>query len=138
MILYRTKKTLEYHGFFELVFLAQQQSIYVFSSLFHFCLTCEGRNNVLSGWRASGIADAVRLGLSKLSFIDPFDDIDAMMEVPNTDDNIRSVCDLTAHEVGIGYSRDDSNSEDEENYQWQCDDREADDVFKEFNDEEDL
>ena len=49
-----------------------------------------------------------------------------MMEVPNTDHNIRSVCDLTADEVSIGNSRGDSNSADAETNQWQCDDSEAD------------
>ena len=80
------------------------------------------------------IADAVQLGLSKLPSIDPFDDIDVMMEVLNTDHN-RSVCDLTADVVSIGYSRGGSNSEYEESDQCQCDNREVDDVF---NDEEDL
>ena len=45
----------------------------------------------------------VRLVLRKLPSIDPFDDIDVMMEISNTDDDIRPVCELTADEMSIGY-----------------------------------
>ena len=102
----------------------------------------EGKDNILGGWLASGITDAIRLGLSALPSIDPFEDIDQLIGVVTLDnhDNIESVCQLTDEETSIGYSRDYSeyDENDEENEIWECEDRGAFDVFQDFDDEGDI
>ena len=40
----------------------------------------EGRKVCLKGWEVSGIKAAVKQGLSKLPCLDPFSDIDPMVE----------------------------------------------------------
>ena len=66
------------------------------------------------GWASAGIRDAIRLGLSELPLIDPFCDIAPMSNVNNGEHNFESVCNLTAEERAIGYSRDDETGHDED------------------------
>ena len=40
----------------------------------------EGRKVFLKGWQVSGIKAAVEQGLSTLAYLDPFNDIDPMVE----------------------------------------------------------
>ena len=47
---------------------------------YNFMKTAQGKEIIDNGWKAAGIADAVRLGLSKLPRIDPFNDIDPILE----------------------------------------------------------
>ena len=42
--------------------------------------TAQGKEIIDSGWKAAGIADAIRVGLSELPPIDPFNDIDPILE----------------------------------------------------------
>jgi len=42
--------------------------------------TAQGKEIIDSGWKAAGITDAVRVGLSELPPIDPFNDIDPILE----------------------------------------------------------
>ena len=42
--------------------------------------TSKGKEIIDSGWKAAGIADAINLGLSQLPPIDPFNDIDPILE----------------------------------------------------------
>jgi len=41
--------------------------------------TSKGREIIDSGWKASGISDAIKLGSEKMPSIDPFKDIDPML-----------------------------------------------------------
>ena len=43
----------------------------------------EGKKVIHSSWRAAGIRDALRLGLNQLPSLDPFIDIDPMLEEMN-------------------------------------------------------
>ena len=47
---------------------------------YNFMTTAQGKEIIDNGWKAAGIADTVRLGLSKLPRIDPFNDIDPILE----------------------------------------------------------
>ena len=47
---------------------------------YNFITTAQGKEIIDNGWKAARIADAVRLGLSKLPPIDPFNDIDPILE----------------------------------------------------------
>ena len=66
-----------------------------------------------SGWASSGIRDAVRLGLSELPSIDPFQDIAPMMEINVSEPDFRSICNLTPEARAIGYSRNDEIDDDD-------------------------
>ena len=44
-------------------------------SFYDFMSSPEGKVVIASGWRKSGILDAVEMGLSKLPVLDPFNDI---------------------------------------------------------------
>ena len=49
---------------------------------FYYCISSpEGKTFIASGWKKSGIFDAVEQGLSKLPVLDPFNDICPLVEV---------------------------------------------------------
>ena len=48
--------------------------------LYNHMTTGDGKKNIISGWRAAGIQDAVKLGLNSLPSIDPFNDLDPMLD----------------------------------------------------------
>ena len=48
--------------------------------MYHEMTSDEGRKVCLKGWEVSGIKAAVEKGLSKLPCLDPFSDIDPMVE----------------------------------------------------------
>ena len=50
------------------------------SSIFTISWLLQGKEIIDSGWKAAGIADAIRVGLSELPPIDPFNDIDPILE----------------------------------------------------------
>ena len=96
-----------------------------------------------SGWASSGIRDAVAMGLSKLQTIDPFDDLDPLMETStNLEPDFQVVCSLTEEEIGIGYSKLDNVEGEEESveaddYEWESrnETRGAFSIFDDFDDE---
>ena len=104
--------------------------------------TPESKQVIKSGWLAAGIRDAIRLGLSNLPSIDPFEEIAPMKDVaaytvPVPD----SAFAMSTTEKSIGYSRQhDSDDDDEEEY-WEnpdFEDRGAFNIFDEFDDEAEL
>ena len=58
------------------------------SNFFNETTTSKGREIIDSGWNASGIKDAVKLGREKLPSFDPFEKLDPMMN--ETEDIARS------------------------------------------------
>ena len=63
--------------------------------------TPKGKDTTDSGWKSTGIFDALELGSSKMPSIDPFQDIDTMVsnDVDQSDDsNLLAICDVTAEE----------------------------------------
>ena len=74
-----------------------------------------------SGWKASGITDAFKAGKRGLESLDPFNDIDPMMEQPQNPDTLRSICDLTESQLAIAYSLIEENESDCES-EWGRDD----------------
>jgi hypothetical protein len=106
-------------------------------------MTCQkGKDVILSGWQASGITDAIALGLINLPSIDPFDDMDAMVESPSMDDGmLQSICKLTLDELSISYTRtDDDSSNNDDDSDWESNEHEergAFDFLREFVDEVD-
>ena len=74
--------------------------------LYNHTTTGEGKKNMMSGWRAASILDAVNLGLRNLPTVDPFSDIDPMLDNPRSDSqNLDALCDISEGEIAAGYSR---------------------------------
>ena len=81
----------------------------------------KGVDIIKSGWRAVSIADAISLGLRNLPSIDPFDDIDSMLElgVDIGDGNIElitAVANLTTDLV-LAASKESMSSDDDSNWE---------------------
>ena len=70
---------------------------------YNFITTAEGKEIIDSGWRAARISDAVRLGLSELPPIDPFNDIDPIMEgePENGNQHLLPITDISAEEFEL-------------------------------------
>ena len=104
--------------------------------------TPESKKVIESGWLAAGIRDAIRLGLSNLPSIDPFEEIAPMKDVAAYTVPVpSSAFAMSTAERNIGYSRQhDSDDDDEEEY-WEnpdFEDRDAFNIFDEFDDEAEL
>ena len=104
----------------------------------------EGRKVIESGWQAAGIADAVQLGLKALPSLDPFHDIDPLIDGCQFDvsNDVNAVCNLTTEQIE-GYQKDaEENENDDENDEdvWVLPEkqRSAFDIFANFDDEENL
>ena len=80
--------------------------------LYYLMTTPEGQKIIFSRWRASGIEDAVRLGLNGLPSIYPINDIDPVLDLTFNDDNVQSVGNLTEAEMAIGYARPSEESDE--------------------------
>ena len=112
---------------------------------FYNYMTGDGKNVIDSGWRASGIKDAIRLGLDALPTIDPFNDIVPMMveTAENSTFHTDSICNLTPESKSIGYSRQDDEADsgeesdgDDDVWGPPDDDRNIFDLIDDFDDEE--
>lgn len=104
----------------------------------------KGLSIIKSGWRASGITDAVNIGLEKLPSIDPFEEIIPMMG-DNGDTSVRNTLiltviasliteDLTLAESRNDISDEESSSEEEwydPNEEDTCTERNAFDIINE-------
>ena len=84
--------------------------------------TAQGKEIINSGWKAAGITDAVRVGLSELPPIDPFNDIDPILEgEPNIgNQHLLPIADISPEEFELLCGRrvniiaEDSSDEDSE------------------------
>ena len=97
----------------------------------------EGKKVIHSGWRAAGIRDALRLGLNQLPSLDPFIDIDPMLEEMNVEPNLPSVSNLSDEQRAIAYSREEMEEESEwEDEEAERVEKDAFSIFKDFDDED--
>ena len=72
--------------------------------LYNHMTTGEGKKNIESGQRAAGIQDAVKLRLKNLPTVDPFSDIDPMLDDPRSDDqNLDALCGMSQEEISVAY-----------------------------------
>ena len=85
--------------------------------------TAEGQKIIHSAWKASGITEAMKAGKASLQPLDPFHDIDPMVELDDegVDFNLREVCNLNESQLANGCSyknedSDESSSESESEY----------------------
>ena len=78
-----------------------------------------GAKVIISGWEASGILDAVKMGSTELPSIDPFHDISPLISSPvqvdsELGDHHKLTEEIREHFVNIDIDTDDSDSENEE------------------------
>lgn len=88
--------------------------------------TSKGREIIDSGWKASGISDAIELGSEKMPSIDPFKDIDPMLSEntePDNNSHLLAVCDVTVEEFellcGGKIQRNDAESGEDTDSEWE-------------------
>ena len=105
---------------------------------YNYMTSADGKKLIENGWVASGIADAVRLGLKELPTLDPFSDIDPIIDDDSTvETNLNAICSLAPDEIE-GYQRRDEEDDDSDSDEWESPEspRNAFDVFENFDDEE--
>ena len=111
---------------------------------YNYITSADGEKVTNNGWDAAGIADAIRLGLKELPNLDPFSDIDPIMDDDSTlevNTNVNAICNLTPDEIE-GYRKCDGEEDEEddgnESDEWERPERNAFDLFGDFDDEENL
>lgn len=82
-------------------------------SLYNHMTSSEGRSIVFNGWRRSGILDAVMKGSKELIPLDPFFDIDPMIEVPILIEPMPISQEKFVSHYIVEHDRDEDESEDE-------------------------
>ena len=92
-----------------------------------------------SGWKAAGITEALTLGTEGLESLDPFQDIDPMMEQSQpSNDCLDSICQLTESQLKIAYTPMEEDASENESEWENGDDGDIDrNAFDAFNDEPD-
>ena len=108
--------------------------------LFNYMTSAEGKIIIINGWKTAGIHDALQLGSSNLPNIDPFHDIDPLVEdgVP-IETNLEAVCQLEKEQLDCFVTRqeEDDICEDEDDV-WEPDDGNVFDILDDFDDEPSL
>ena len=103
--------------------------------LYNHMTTGDGKKNILSGWRAAGIQDAVKLGLSGLPTVDPFSDLDPMLDNTAPDGHsLDTLCNMSEGEIASGYSRTEIEDDDDSDDEWELN-RGAFDFIQEVQDD---
>ena len=60
----------------------------------------KNKKNTESEWRAAVIQDVVKLGLKNLPTLDPFSDVDPMLEDPRSDgQNLDALCGMSQEKI---------------------------------------
>jgi len=96
-----------------------------------------GKPVIKNGWKASGITNAIEMGLSKLPSIDPFSDIDPLISEPSLNTNDAPIPEEEI--IARGYARE---SECESDDEWESvvagegEMRSAFDLFNDISDDE--
>ena len=102
--------------------------------------TTAGRNIILSGWKSAGIMEALQAGIDGLELLDPFHDIDPLIEQEGERNLIFSV---TANQIAVLKSKDqpeipDNSGGDESEWENEDDVDFTCNAFDAFNDEPEL
>ena len=99
---------------------------------YNFMTSSEGKKYIESGWRTSGITDAISMGKENLPPIDPFNDLDPLLpSIEESEENV-SVIAIPDEQNGIRSNsyEEDSQSSDEDS-EWEYDERSAFDLYNE-------
>ena len=83
--------------------------------LFNNMTTSQGKEIIMSGWKASGIIiEAIKKGSTRLRSLDPFNDLDPLLsESPNTEE-CSNISELDEDQVLAFATRDEENESDNE------------------------
>ena len=76
--------------------------------------TSQGKEIIMSGWKASGIIEAIKKGTVRLPNLDPFNDLDPLLtESPNTEECF-DISELDEDQILAFATRDEENESDDE------------------------
>ena len=75
---------------------------------------CGNKEDHWKGWLSAGVHDTVRLGLNKWPYIDPFEDIDPVIETAIPETNLLAASGKDKEHIARAYSREFHNDNDEE------------------------
>ena len=76
--------------------------------------TSQGKEIIMSGWKASGIIEAIKKGTVRLPNLDPFNDLDPLLtESPNTEECF-DISELDEDQILAFATRDEENENDDE------------------------
>lgn len=81
-----------------------------------------GKNTIKSAWRTAGITEALESGINGLPSLDPFQEIDPLLETSNEENqpNLSSITSLTEEQLKIAYTPIEDEESDEES-EWEID-----------------
>ena len=72
----------------------------------------EDKKTIMSRWRAAAVQDAVKLGLKDLQIVDPFSDLDPMLDDSMSDSpSLDTLCGISEDEIAAGYSQTENETE---------------------------
>ena len=84
--------------------------------------TDKGCDIINSGWKAAGITSAIRLGLNNLPSVDPFDEMDPMLQ-PSTasadQSQLVAISRITLDEIQMRYPNPSEDNSDEDDSEWE-------------------
>ena len=92
--------------------------------------SAKGKKYIYSGWRASGITDAVQMGKANLLPIDHFNDLDPLLPSTQETQEFDSVIAIPEEQNELRSSSDDEYDESsDDDSEWEYDERSAFDAF---------
>ena len=82
--------------------------------LFNHMTTIQGKEIIMSGWKVSGIIEAIKKASARLPSLDPFNDLDPLLtESPNTEECFE-ISELDEDQILAFATRDVENKSDDE------------------------
>ena len=99
--------------------------------------TDKGFDIIKNGWKAAGTTNAIRLGLNNLPSVDPFDEMDPMLQLStaSADQNqLAAISRITLDEIQMRYPNPSEDNSDENDLGWEDpqQERAALDLFDEW------
>ena len=84
--------------------------------LYNFITLAEGKEVILIGWKAAGIYNAILLGIRKMPPMDPYHDINNLVNESNIPVAINqvAVCQLNQDQLDLFHTREDKNEDDDD------------------------
>ena len=82
--------------------------------LFNHITTSQGKEIIMSGWKASGIIEGIKKGLARLPSLNPLNDLDPLLtESPNTEECF-DISELDEDQILAFATQDEENESDDE------------------------
>ena len=76
-------------------------------NFYNFITSAEGKEVILNGWKAASIYDAIRLGIGKMPPMDPYHDIDPLVNEIDiaVATNLEAVCQLNQDQLDLFHTK---------------------------------